>query len=143
MENLEKNKALVHRFNKEFIEEDKKEVFDEIVDPQLIYHAHPQGIEEGKEAFLNFFEQLLKPTLENLKVEIKDIIAEDDKVVTMKSYRGKLKEQREDADDSDDMVEIVVIEIIHFKNGKFIEYWNLMDSQDEGVHAIMEGNYVF
>ena len=79
----------------------------------------------------------------NLKVEIKDIIAEDDKVVTLKSYHGKLKEERDDDEEIDNSVEIVVMEIIHLKDGKFIEYWNLMDSQDEGVHSIMEGNYVF
>lgn len=142
MESIEKNKAIVYRFNKEFIEEDNRKVFDEIVDSEMIYHAHPQGPQEGREAFLIFFEQALKPNVENLKVTIKEIIAEDDKVVTLKSYHGKLKQERE-TEASKETIEIVVMEIIHFKNGKFVEYWNLMDSQDEGVHFIMEGNYVF
>ena len=142
MNTPEKNKAIVRRFNKEFVEDGKTSVFHEIVDPQLTYHAHPQGIPEGREAFWNFFQQTLRPSLSDIRVDLKDTVAEDDKVVTLKAYSGFIKtgEQREG---TEERIEWVVMEIIRLRNGRFIEVWNLTDSEDAGMQAVLEETYIY
>src|SRR5437899_847897 len=60
MKPLEKNKSIVYRFNKEFIENGDLSVFDEIVDPGFIYHSRLSGAPEGRQAYFDFFQFQLR-----------------------------------------------------------------------------------
>ena len=143
MKTLERNKAIVYRFNKEFVEKGNENVFEEIVSPDIVYHAHPQGIAEGREAFLDFFQHRLRPSIQNLKVDIHDIVAEGNKVVTLKAYHGIMKPEALGDEEVDNRVEIMVMEIIRLENGRFVEFWNLTDSQDIGIQSLMEESSIY
>ena len=143
METLERNKAIVFRFNKEFVENGNDSVFNEIVDPKFVYHTDPQTAPEGRESYYHFFQGLLKPSINNLKVNIHDVVAEDDKVVTMKTYYGTLKTATSRSEEAGDIIEIVVMEIIRLKDGRFVECWNILDWKDVGMQAIMEEDTVY
>jgi predicted SnoaL-like aldol condensation-catalyzing enzyme len=143
MKTLERNKAIVQRFNKEFVEKGDKKVFDEIVSPNLVYHAHPQGIAEGRAAFWDFFQHWLNPSIQNLKVDIHDMVAEGDKVVTLKAYQGIMKPEAPGNMHADNKVEIMVMEIIRLQDGRFVEFWNLTDSQDIGIQSLMEESSIY
>lgn len=142
MKTLEENKAIVYRFNKEFVEKNNEEVFNEIVAPDMVYHSHPQGVAEGREAFWDFFQHRLRPSIQNLKVAIHDMVAEGNKVVTLKAYQGTMVPDTY-ADDEDNRIEVMVMEIICLRDGQFVECWNLTDSQDIGIQTLMEESSIY
>src|ERR1043165_262754 len=88
---LEQNKALVTRFNKEFIEGGNMNSFNEILSPEIVNHSAPAGVPKNRDGVLYFFNNLLKPAFPDIKVEIKDQIAEGNKVVTRKIFHATHK----------------------------------------------------
>lgn len=142
MNTLEENKAIVSRFNKEFVEKGNEEVFNEIVARGMVYHSHPQGIAEGRDAFWDFFQHRLRPSIQNLKVDIHDMVAEGNKVVTLKAYHGIMSPETS-GDDEDNRIEVMVMEIIRLQDGQFVEFWNLTDSQDIGIQTLMEESSIY
>jgi predicted SnoaL-like aldol condensation-catalyzing enzyme len=143
METTERNKTIVCRFNKEFIENGHDEVFDESVDARFIYHSRLHGAAEGRRAYWDFFEQALRPAINNLRVDIHDMVAEGDKVITVKTYYGTLKEEDQDEDGLDPLVEVEVTEIVRLENGKFVECWNIMNVHDIGIPWLQEENSIY
>jgi predicted ester cyclase len=123
----EQNKAIVLRFNKEFIEKGDVQVFHEIIAPHFINHSAPPGTPKGPEGVLYFFNEVLRPAFPNLSVEIFDILAEDDKVVTYKTFHGTHEGNFMGVPPSHLKVEIDVIDIVRLSNGKVTEHWNVMD----------------
>ena len=142
MKTLEENKAIVSRFNKEFIEEGNEEVFDQIVDEHFVFHEHLHAGTEGREAYRNFFHRLMKLPNSHIKVTIDDFVAEGDRVVIQKINTITAKVIGDEKGDSF-VTEINAIEIIHLKDEKYIECWNLIDSEDVGMNVILEELSVF
>lgn len=143
MKTLERNKEVVMRFQKAFIEEGDDKVFDEIVDPGFLYHYSAHGNSEGREAYRNFFQGTLRPTISDLTVHVYDLVAEGDMVALHKSYHGLLTNETSETEDWHDTIEIVVMEMIRLKDGKFVESWAVMDSQDIAWQAIEEDEHVY
>src|SRR6202022_2655849 len=82
------NKAVVVRFNKEVIERGDEQVFRDLMAPNFVNRSAPSGAPTGPEGMLHTFNQVLRPALPDLTVEIHDQIAEGDKVTTRKTIRG-------------------------------------------------------
>jgi len=82
------NKAIVTRFNKEFIEGGDINVFNEIVDDAVINHTAPEGISKDKNGMLQVI-GFFRKAFPNLIVEIYEQVAEADVVATRKAFRGK------------------------------------------------------
>ena len=125
----DQNKAVVARFNKEFIEGGNRKAFDEIIAPDFINHSAPEGSPKGPEGIVYFFDHLLKPAFHNLKVVIHDQVAEGDKVTTRKSFHAIHKGDFFGAPASGQKVVMEVIDIIKLRDGKFVEHWNVLDWQ--------------
>lgn len=123
----EQNKKIVIRFNKEFIEKDNVQILYDIIDPSFINHSTIPEFSQGPEGVLHFFNYFLRPAFPDIKVEILDLVAESDKVVTHKALHATHKGDFMDMAATNKKVVIDVIEIIRLKDGKFIEYWSLMD----------------
>lgn len=83
---LEENKATVKRFNKEVIEQCNLETFNAIMHKDFINQTAPPT-SNGADGMWNTFNNILKPAFPDLKVEIYDQIAENDKVTNTKSNR--------------------------------------------------------
>ena len=84
----EQNKSIVRRFNKEFIEGGNMDSFHEIISTEFVNQSAPPGVPTGSDGVLYFFNQVLKPSFSNFKVEIFDQAAEDDKVTTRKAFHA-------------------------------------------------------
>jgi predicted SnoaL-like aldol condensation-catalyzing enzyme len=143
MKTEEKNKAVVMRFQKAFIEEGDERVFDEIVGPGFLFHQSAQGSSEGREAYRNFFQGALRQNMSDLTVHIYDMIAEGEMIALHKSYHGLLHNDDPDSESWHDTIEIVVMEMIRLKDGKFVECWAVMDSQDVAWQTIAEDQRVY
>lgn len=123
----EKNKSIVTRFNKEFIEGGDRKAFDEIISPEFINYTAPHGMPKGPEGVLYFFNSFLKPAFPDLKVVIHDQLAEGDKVTTRKAFHCTHKGEFLGVPATNKPVVIDVIDIIRLKDGKFFEHWNVAD----------------
>lgn len=128
-EQLEKNKAIVYRFNKEFIEGGDEEVFNEIVDDSFINHTAPKGVSNGKDGVLNFI-NVMRKALPDITVEIAEQVAENDLVVTRKYFHATHTAELMGIQPSFKKVKLYVIDIIRLRNGKYVEHWSIRDVQD-------------
>jgi len=125
----EQNKAVVRRFNKEFIEGGNMASFHEIIAPDFINQSAPPGTPTGPEGVVYFFNHLLKPSFSNFTVEIYDQAAEDDKVTTRKAFHATHTADFFGVPATNKNVVMNVIDIIRLKDGKFAEHWGILDMQ--------------
>lgn len=123
-ENLEKNKEVVKRFNKEVIEQGNFDTFKQLMDNDFINRTAPITA-NGADGMWNTFSNILRPAFPDLTVEIYEQIAEDDKVVTRKAIIGTHKGKLFDIMPTGQRIKIDVIDIVRVKDGKYIEHWGI------------------
>jgi predicted ester cyclase len=112
------NKEVVRRFVDEYQTGGSEEAFTELLDPDVIDHSRPPGIAPGAEGVKQQFEGF-RAALPGFRAEILDQIAEGDRVVTRKVFRGTA--------DGGHEVEIPVIDIVRVSGGRIVEHWNVVD----------------
>lgn len=127
---LEQNKAVVLRFNKEIIEQGNMNSFKELVDDDVINHAAPAGTPSGPESMSHFIIGVLRKGFPDIKVEIFDQIAEGDKVTTRKALHARHTGEFMGVPPSNKKVIINVIDIIRLRDGKYIEHWGISTLPD-------------
>jgi steroid delta-isomerase-like uncharacterized protein len=133
----EQNKAIVTRFNKEFIEGGNLDTFNEIIDPGFVNQSAPAGMPKGPEGVLIFFNNFIKSAFPDLTVEIHEQIAEGNKVTTRKSFHATHKGGFLGVPATGKRVKMEAIDIIYLRDGKFTEHWGLLDVQ--GILAQITG----
>jgi predicted ester cyclase len=122
---LEENKTVVLRFNKEFIEQGNMESFKELVNDNVINHAAPAGTPSGPESMRYFIVEVLRKGFPDIKVEIFDQVAEGDKVVTRKALHATHTGEFMGIAATNKKVTFNVIDIIRIENGKYAEHWGI------------------
>jgi steroid delta-isomerase-like uncharacterized protein len=120
------NKAIVRRFNKEFIEGGILAVYEELVSPNFLDHSGHEEVPNPKAAYI-FITQVFRPAFPDVKVIIHDQIAEGDTVVTRKSYQGTHKGAFFGMPASGKVINLAVIDIIKVRDGKYVEHWGSAD----------------
>jgi steroid delta-isomerase-like uncharacterized protein len=120
------NKAIVRRFNKEFIEDGILSVYDELVSPNFDDHSGHDAPPNPRAAYF-FITHVFRPAFPDLKVIIHDQFAEGDTVVTRKTYEGTHNGTFFGMPASGKAVKITVIDIIKLRDGKYIEHWGTAD----------------
>jgi predicted SnoaL-like aldol condensation-catalyzing enzyme len=120
----ETNKAIVGRFNKEFIEKGNVQVFEELVAHEFVNRsAATLGIPAGREGIKDYIMQVLRVVLSDIKVEIFDQIAEGDTVVTRKCISGVQIAEFLNRPASGQRITMHLIDIVKLKDGKYVEHW--------------------
>lgn len=122
---LEKNKAIVRRFNKEVIEEGNLDSFNELMDKKFINHSAPPSADNGPQGMINTFNNILRPAMPDLKVTILDQIAEGDLITTRKVITGTQTGMFMGIAPTGRKVSIDVIDIVRVKKGKYVEHWGI------------------
>jgi len=117
------NKAIVIRFNKEFIEGGDQRVFNEIIAADVINRTAPEGSPNGKDGMFYFLEHVLRKGFPDLTVEILDQVAEGDKVTTRKAIRGTHLGEFLGVPASNKAVKIDVIDIVRLEDDQCKEHW--------------------
>lgn len=118
-----RNKEIIRRFNKEFIEGGDDALFDETVAPDFRNHSAHDPRNPGPEGAKFFFTQVLRPAFPDLKVDIEDQFAEGDVVVTRKSYDATHQGMFMGVPATGKRVRFGVIDIIRLRDGKYTEHW--------------------
>jgi steroid delta-isomerase-like uncharacterized protein len=125
----EQNKAIVRRFNKEVIEEGNVTAFHELVSPNVINRTAPPSIPNTGEGMRHMIMNGLRPAFPDLVVEIQEMIAERDLVVTRKTLHGTHRETFMGIPASNKKVSLPVIDIIRIQDGQYVEHWGMRDAQ--------------
>ena len=128
--NTEQNKAVVVRFNKEFIEQGNEGSFHELLANNVINHSAPAGASNGKESFDAFLKGVLRKGFSNIRVQILDQVAERDLVATRKKITATHTGEIFGIAPSNKDVGINVIDIIRIENGQYVEHWGQSNFSD-------------
>jgi len=126
----QQNKTVVTRFNKEFIEQGKTELFEDLVADNLINHSAAPGMPNGPESMFGFLQNVLRKGFPDLSVEILDQLADADRVATRKEFHGTHLGDFMGIPPTGKKVTIKVIDIIRLHKGKYAEHWgssNIME----------------
>ena len=120
---IELNKAIVTRFNHEFIVKGNQEVFKSLVADDLINHSAPAGTPNGPDSMFYFIQHILRVGFPDISVVIHDQIAEADRVTTRKTFHATHTGEFMGIPASNKKVAIEVIDIIRLRDGKYVEHW--------------------
>ena len=129
MTTAEQNKAIVTRFNKEFIQQGNMESFKELIADDFLNQTAPPGVPKGPEGVVYFFNNFLKPSFPDLTVEIYDQVADGDKVTTRKAFHATHTADFFGVPATNKKVVMNVIDILRLRDGKFVEHWGILDMQ--------------
>jgi predicted SnoaL-like aldol condensation-catalyzing enzyme len=143
MTTLENNKAIVRRFNKEFIEQGLVETFYELVSPDFVHHTMPEGMAKGPKGLLRLFSEYLRPGFPELKVRIYDQVAEGDKVVTYKAFFARQRGSLLGGEPPVDWIKTEAVEISRLRDGRIVEQWNVMDLQAVLTRVREQANKIY
>jgi predicted SnoaL-like aldol condensation-catalyzing enzyme len=113
----ENNRQLVLRFMKEFLDEHRFEVLDELLGPS--YTQHNPAIDDSKDGLINFFREFWKkhPTT---TYDIKRVIAEGDFVAVHYCWIVE-----------PGVFERAIVDIFRIEKGKLVEHWDVVQSMPE------------
>ena len=121
--NTETNKTIVTRYNKEVIQRCKVELLKSLVSPDFVNHSAPPGMPEGLDGLVYFFKEILHHAFSNITVDIKDMLAEGDKVVTRKEITGIHTGTLMGIPATGQTVTLKVIDILAIREGKISDHW--------------------
>ncbi|MFT3893605.1 MAG: ester cyclase [Anaerolineales bacterium] len=128
MNNIESNKNIVQRFNKEVIEQGNISSFNELMDSKFINRSAPPTSNDSASMW-HTFNNILRPAFPDLKVEIYEQIAEGDKVTTRKAIVGTHLGNLLNIPATNKKIKIDVIDIVRIQNAKYAEHWGINNFQ--------------
>ncbi|HWK06663.1 MAG TPA: ester cyclase [Puia sp.] len=126
---LEKNKAIVRRFNKKFIEEGNLDSFKDLIDDEFINHTAMAGVDPGPEGMITVINNMLRTAFPDLTVTIYEQVAEGDLVTTRKAISGTHTGPFMGVPATGRPVTINVMDMVRIKNGKYYEHWGINTMQ--------------
>ena len=123
---LEKNKLIVRRFIEEYQINGREDVALELLATDFIDHSAFQGFSPDKQGVIQLF-TVLRNAFSEFRAEIRDQVAEGDKVVTRKTFRGRHTGDFMGISPTDRPIEIGVIDILRVENEQIVEHWCQLD----------------
>ncbi|HEY4789535.1 MAG TPA: ester cyclase [Bacteroidales bacterium] len=126
MTRMEKNKEVVIRFNKEFLEKGNAAVLREIVSENFINQTAPPNTPNDVSGLIQFVEVLHKG-FPDITVHILDQVAEGDLVASRKIITGTHLGEIMGHQPTGKKVTINVMDFVRLKEGKYIEHWGRND----------------
>ncbi|WP_143305035.1 ester cyclase [Chitinophaga vietnamensis] len=123
----ELNKAVVKRFNEAFLIKGDLQAYEEIVAADFINHTAPPGFANDRESVKTFITEGLQKSFSNLSLEIHDMIAEDDRVMTHKTFSGILVGPLLGQQPTNKKTTLRIIDIIQLRDGKYIGHWSIRE----------------
>ncbi len=118
--------AIQRRFVEEYQGLGKVEVGEELLADDFVDHSPPPGLPADKQGVLMFF-AAMRAGMPDLHVEIHDMLADGDKVVTRKTFHGTHLGELMGAPPTGNAVHVDVIDILRIENGRLREHWNVVD----------------
>jgi predicted ester cyclase len=122
----EENKALMKRFVAEYQTNHDDAILYELVAEDFVDHSALPGMPPGREGVKALFDSF-HAAFAGFAARVHDQVAEQDRVVTRKSFHGRhVGDFMGNAPTGRD-VRIDVIDIVRLKDGQIVEHWNVVD----------------
>ena len=116
------NKAVVIRFNKEFLEQGNIEVVGEIVADDFINHTAPGTVPNNVDGLIQFVSMLHKG-FSDFNIDIHEQVAENDIVATRKTIHATHTGDIMGHKSTGKRVTFNVMDFVRIRDGKYIEHW--------------------
>ncbi len=116
------NKAVVLRFNKEFLEQGKAEVLEELVAGDFINHTAPGTVPNNAEG-LKQFVLMLHKGFSGFHIEIHEQVGENDLVATRKTIHAIHTGEIMGHNPTGKQVSFNVMDFVRLRDGKYAEHW--------------------
>lgn len=121
----EDNKQVVREFNLRVIGQGDRAAFDALMAADFVNHSALPGTPAGPEGMWRTFEQVLRPALSDLRVEIHDQLCDGDKVTTRKTIHGVHTGTLAGIAATGRQVAIDAIDIVRVREGRYVEHWGV------------------
>lgn len=122
----EENKAVVQRFINEYQTGGHLEIARELLADDFVDHSALPGFSSDKEGVINVIE-MLRSAFGGLRVEIHDQVADEEKVVTRKTFHGTHTGEFFGVPPTNRPIALGVIDILSVSNGQLKEHWCQVD----------------
>ena len=122
----EENKAIVRRLVEEFQNGHRPEVAEELIADDFVDRSAGPGEAGTKEEGIQYF-QYMWQALPDFSVQIKDQVAEGDKVATLKTFSGTHKGEWMGMPPTGKRVAFDVFDMLRIRDGKAVEHWGVYD----------------
>ena len=123
----EENKALVRRFVSEVQSRGNIDALDEMCSPDFVNRSSPPGVPtncEGVKQLTAMFRQAFPDSY----FTIEDMMAEEDKVATRKTFHGTHKGEFMGIPPTGQQVSMGLIDIVRIAEGRVVEHWAVGDN---------------
>ena len=120
-------KEIVRSFIEQYQDQRDNRALAEFMSADVVDHTPSPGTSPGSEGVRQIFEMLWS-ALPDMRVEIHQMIAESDMVVTRKSFVGTHRGELFGVPATGKGVHLEVIDIVRVSDGKIVEHWNIVDS---------------
>jgi steroid delta-isomerase-like uncharacterized protein len=133
----EQNKEICRRFFEELHNQHNVSIIDELVAHDVVSHDPFPGQLPGSEGLKNTM-HMFWTGLPDLHVEIKDMLAEDDRVMTRLAVKGTHTGTFLESVPTNNSVMYDEVIILRITNGKIVEHWAVADALSlmQGVGAV-------
>jgi len=123
---MSENKAVVTRFNKEFLEKGNTDILKEIVADDFINHTAAGSVPNNVEGLKQFVGMLHKG-FSNFRIDIHEQVGEHDLVATRKTIHATHTGEIMGHQPTGKQVVFNVIDFVRLRDGKYIEHWGRND----------------
>ena len=124
---VEGNKAIVRRFVEEVQNQGNLAAVDELLAPNFVNHTAPPGVPADREGIKQLSHMFLAAFPDGA-MTIEDMIAEGDRVVTRKTFRGTHTGELMGIPPTGKQVAIGLIDIVRLVGGRAVESWHAADN---------------
>jgi steroid delta-isomerase-like uncharacterized protein len=137
----ETNKALIRRMVEEIQNGGNLALLEELLAPNFVNRTPAPGLSPDREGIKQLL-SMFRAAFPDGYMTIEDMIAEGDKVVTRKTYRGTQQGEFMSIPPTGRHVSVGLIDIMRVVDGKVVEHWNVGDDlgmlQQLGVLPALE-----
>ena len=123
----EEHKAIVRRFVEEVQNRGDLAALDELCASDFVNHRAPPGVPPTREGLAQLT-LLFRRAFPDGRMAIEEMLAEGDRVVTRKTFRGTHRGELMGLPATGRRVEIGLIDIVRLDGGQVVEHWNAVDN---------------
>jgi len=120
------NKAVVIRFNKEFLEQGNIDVLQELVADDFVNHTAVSPVSNRVDGLIEYVSMLHK-AFSNFRIDIHEQVCENDIVATRKTIHATHSGPIMGRAATGKQVMINVMDFVQLRDGKYIAHWGRND----------------
>jgi len=119
-------RAAARRFFQEVVSEGRLDVIPDLIAEDFVEHETLPGAPEGRDA-VAWFVASFRGAVPDLRVEVDDLIVEDDKLVARSTWSGTQEGELFGIPATGKRFAMNVIDIVRFDGDRVVEHWGVSD----------------